>query len=169
MALSAGPRNIGGINFTIPSGSLIEVNGLREVADAIKRTGEPERSKQWKVANREISELVVREARAGASTRLQWRAARTALDPVTTPMGAAVKLSASDFPGALGAEFGADRNQRRYIRGKQGQRKGWNQFKPWRGSEAGSGYFLWPAIRSNTEEIRSKYLDMLERIFNEKG
>lgn len=147
---------------------MIQIDGLKDVSAALKRMQDPEASKSWRVTNRKIAQLVVDEARAGASTRLEWRAARTALDPITTSTGAAVKLSASDFPGALGAEFGADRNQRRFIRGTQGQRKGWNQFKPWRGNDAGAGYFLWPAIRRNSEAIQSEYVEFLLKLFDEK-
>jgi len=148
---------------------MIQIDGIKDVSAALKRMQDPEASKSWRVTNQKIAQLVVDEARAGASTRLEWRTARTALDPITTSTGAAVKLSASDFPGAFGAEFGADRNQRRYVRGKQGQRKGWNQFKPWRGNDAGAGYFLWPAIRRNSDAIQSEYVQFLLRLFDEKG
>jgi hypothetical protein len=55
-----------------------------------------------------------------------------------------------------GAEFGGQR------------RPTTQQFMPWRGSSTGAGYFLWPAVRANSDDIQERYsqalLDALQAI-----
>jgi hypothetical protein len=43
-----------------------------------------------------------------------------------------------------GAEFGSDR---------------FPQFRPWRGNDDGAGYFLWPTVRDDSDEIMERYDD----------
>ena len=64
----------------------------------------------------------------------------------------------------MGAEFGSGRNKLRMLPNEGGDRLGWNQFKPWRGSGQGAGYFLYPAIRDTTPEIVDMYGDAVEQI-----
>jgi hypothetical protein len=45
-----------------------------------------------------------------------------------------------------GAEFGSGR---------------YPQFHPWRGSSTGAGYFLWPTIREESDDITERYADAL--------
>jgi hypothetical protein len=40
-----------------------------------------------------------------------------------------------------------------------GVRVGWNQFKPWLGNKEGAGYFLFPTVRANIDEIIEIYGD----------
>ena len=42
--------------------------------------------------------------------------------------------------------------------------RGWNQFRPWRGNGARAGYWLYPTIRDNIENIGEMYQDELEKI-----
>lgn len=44
---------------------------------------------------------------------------------------------------------------------------GWNQFQPWRGNKAGAGYFLFPTIRRNMNEIIELYGDEMERLLSD--
>lgn len=46
-----------------------------------------------------------------------------------------------------GAEFGA---------------LAYTQFEPWRGSDNGAGYFLWPAVRERNEWIQDRYSEALD-------
>ena len=46
---------------------------------------------------------------------------------------------------------------------------GWNQFKPWRGSDTGAGYFLYPSIREQEDEIVNRYDEMFRKLFDEDG
>jgi hypothetical protein len=148
----------------------IQFSGLPEIRDAIKRLGNVADTAEFKAAGYNVaSKVVIPAARARATSvgRMQVRAAKT-LAPVKTPAGGAVRFGAG-FRGAMGAEFGADRNQRRNTR--DGLQLGWNQFKPWRGSGENAGYFLWPAIRANAEQIIEAFANeldpLLERLFPE--
>ena len=62
---------------------------------------------------------------------------------------AQVSLGGGAYPFAMGAEFGSVR---------------YRQFKPWRGSNADAGYFLYPTIRSmgQSGEIERLYMDAVE-------
>ena len=40
---------------------------------------------------------------------------------------------------------------------------GWNQFNNWRGNKAKAGYFLYPTVRSSTDEIIVKYANEMEQ------
>lgn len=191
----------------------IEATGIKEAIKAAKAVGDVETSKAFKTASIEAAQLVVKGARANASTRQERKAANEALDALVRGGQPAVRLSASKFPGALGAEFGADRNQRRLLKNTGGRatvvrsdatrrrveaqtvqydrfgapmtvgkkaRKlgatpvrvtgtilGWNQFKPWRGNDANAGYFLWPSIRENADDVRELYADLVEKLWSE--
>jgi len=150
-------------------GDMVRMEGFDEARRALKRMEDVDRSREYKAASKEIAELIVREARGNASTRMERRAAQT-LQPVALEAGAAVRLG-KGFPPALGAEFGADRNQRRLGRphGTVAPVTGWNQFKPWKGSDTGAGYFMWPAIRANADEIVNRYTALFDELFDEKG
>ena len=148
----------------------IEFEGFDETRKAIQRLGDIEKSKQFKAAGFEVAQdIVIPAAKAKASTRLERRAAST-LKALKVNTGGAVRLG-EGFPGALGAEFGAYRNQLRQgrPRGRSAQVRGWQQFKPWRGNDAGAGYFLWPAIRENTDEIINRYSEMIEKLWEENN
>jgi hypothetical protein len=45
-----------------------------------------------------------------------------------------------------------------------GRVRGWNQFRPWRGSGSAAGYWLYPAIRAHNDEIVDEYGDAIDRI-----
>lgn len=56
----------------------------------------------------------------------------------------------------FGAEFGG------------GRRPTTHQFSDWRGRAGAAGYFLWPAVRANSDDIRQRYsqalLDALQKV-----
>ncbi len=148
----------------------VRIDGLKEARDALKRMADPEKTRAYKAATADIAEsIVIPKARANADTRMQRRAAAT-LQAVKTDVAAAVRLG-KGFAGSFGAEFGADRNQRRMGRpgGKVAPVQGWNQFQPWRGSDTGAGYFLWPAIREQTPKIINRYAEMFDELFGDDG
>lgn len=147
----------------------IQFEGFDEFKRAAKKIADPEKTREYKVASEAVAALVIDAAQAKVSTRMERRAAAT-LVPVKTSGGGAVRLGGG-FEGAFGAEFGADRNQTRQGRphGTPGRVRGWNQFKAWRGSGTGAGYFLYPSIRENDEEIVNQYDEMFRRLFDEDG
>lgn len=60
-------------------------------------------------------------------------------------------------PAAPGAEFGGQ------------HRPTTMQFKPWRGSGAGAGYFLFPTIRRDNEEITRTWAQSIEDLMKRHG
>ena len=48
-----------------------------------------------------------------------------------------------------------------------GVRIGWNQFKPWLGNREGAGYFLFPTVRRNIDEIIDIYGDGMQKILRD--
>lgn len=147
-----------------------EFEGFDEARRQLAKMGDVDKSRDYKLAGFNIAkDVVIPKARANARTKMQRRAART-LEPVSLAAGGAVRLG-KGFAGALGAEFGADRNQRRMGRphGKVAPVKGWNQFEPWRGNDTGAGYFLWPAIRQQSDEILNRYTALFDELFDENG
>jgi hypothetical protein len=142
----------------------IEVPGLRLFARELKQAGpdlvDELKELNYKVATKVRDAALLRAqgegpmaARAAGSLRAARQAAR-----------AAVFLGNAKTPFALGAEFGSGRNKLRMLPNEGGDRLGWNQFKPWRGSGQGAGYFLYPAIRDTTPEIVDMYGDAVEQI-----
>lgn len=146
----------------------VQFDGFDEFRKRLKAMDDVEKTREYKVASWAIAdEVVIPAAQANASTRMERRAAQT-LVAVKTASGGAVRLGGK-FPGALGAEFGADRNQRRLgrPRGTVAPVTGWQQFKPWRGSDSDAGYFLWPAIREQSDEIVNRYGELFRKLFEE--
>jgi len=127
---------------------MVRMEGFDEARRALKRMEDVDKSRQYKSASKEIAELIVREARGNASTRMERRAAQT-LQPVALEAGAAVRLGRPH--------------------GTVAPVTGWNQFKPWKGSDTGAGYFMWPAIRANADEIVNRYTALFDELFDEDG
>lgn len=140
----------------------IEVEGLNELRRTLKALGDSEGAKEIKAAGKKVAaEIVIPAAKGNASTKLEQRAADT-LKAAAVSTGGGLRFGGG-FAAAFGAEFGAAQGQLRNTR--RGTWRGWNQFKPWRGSGLDAGYFLWPAIRDKTPEIKAEYMDALQKIF----
>ncbi|HRD59382.1 hypothetical protein [uncultured Nocardioides sp.] len=131
------------------------VHGLNEVIARLKAL-ENGSEVAVRVANKEVATTVADGSRSAAS----------ALGGVAAHVAPGIKASAGlksgsvalgDDPAAPGAEFGG------------GRRPTTQQFKPWRGSGSGSGYFLFPTIRLKSERINETYRDALDRIIKEAG
>lgn len=151
----------------------IKVEGLPELRKAVKELGDVATTREFKAAGYDVANEVViprAQSRAGGLGRMYVRAADT-LKAARIATGGGIRLSNADFPGTLGAEFGAMANQLRNTR--SGTIRGWNQFRGWRGSGPGTGYFLWPTIREDSELILDAYNDRIDplvrRLFPEGG
>lgn len=127
----------------------IKVEGLAELQRELRRIG-PESARELRLANKAAAEIVAGEARSRALV-VGGVAAKSA--PSIRPLGqgraAAVKLGGARYPFALGAEFGSIQ---------------YRQFAPWTGSNSGSGYFLYPAIRAKQDDVVDVYDDMLRAL-----
>lgn len=142
----------------------VRVEGLDELRREIRKLDDGKSlTDELKAANKRVGDIVVRRAqqRASALGRMQGAAGAT-LRSASQAARAVVTLGRAGVPFAMGAEFGAGRDQERVTR--RGSVLGWNQFRPWRGSGPGAGYFLWPAVRDSNEDIEQIYGDEIERI-----
>jgi hypothetical protein len=54
-----------------------------------------------------------------------------------------------------GAEYGGNRANTGTPKGHT------TQFNPWRGNKERAGYFLWPAVRANSDDIQERYSQAL--------
>lgn len=96
-----------------------------------------------------IGQLVVDSAasRANALGRMEAKAAKS-LRAGRAKNSASVTIGGASAPFALGAEFGSNR---------------FSQFRPWRGSGKGAGYWLWPAVRAEDRAIERVYEQAIDK------
>lgn len=145
-------------------GASVKVAGLRELRAALRRLDDRSLLKELGSANARIADLVVSKARGNASSAMEQSAAGR-LKASKAVASARVILGGKPYD--MGAEFGAGRNQRRSR--STGSYLGFNQFKPWRGSGGGAGYFLFPAIRDSRDELIEAYAKGIERVWQSNG
>lgn len=140
----------------------VRIEGLKEFRKDLKALG-PEWARELRDLNYETAQKVVVKARANASTK-QERSVAATLKASKLVSGAQASMGGEPY--TLGAEFGAVLNIPRAGKGwKGGTIKGWNQFRPWRGNGMDAGYFLFPAIRAETDDAAmGRYMDRLEDI-----
>ena len=140
----------------------IEVEGLREVLARLNKLG-PDLNREVRVSAKEIAEEEAGRIRsaAGASG-----------DIVSAAVGATVRARSDRLPSIVGG--GARRlNQ---LSGKPrlsevffgaeyggGKRATTRQFRPHKGR---TGYWFWPQIREDQEQILQKWTEGLERVLN---
>lgn len=141
----------------------VKVIGLKEFRKELKKLDDDGFTNELKDVNFDIAELVVRTAqqKAAGKGRLQQTAARS-LKPGRQAARAVVTGGGPKTPFFGGAEFGAGQNVPRNT--QRGTVAGWNQFEPWRGNQSDAGYFLYPAIRDETDKIVDMYGDAIEKI-----
>jgi hypothetical protein len=130
----------------------IVVKGLTELRAALKELKDIEGKKEFKAAGYDIAANVVSPKAKGTAAGLgpMWAKAAETLRPAKIATGGGIRFG-SGFGGAFGAEFGSGK---------------YHQFKPWRGSGAGAGYFLWPTIRDSADEILATYERNLQPLYD---
>lgn len=138
----------------------LEINGLKDLQRELRAVND-KLPKELGNVNHEVAQYVISRSKGRASTPLENRAADT-LSAARNQRVSMVRLGGSRNPEALGAEFGAGHNVLRNT--SRGSMQGWNQFRPWRGSGGGAGYFLFPTIREDTPQIIEMYLDLIDRL-----
>lgn len=131
----------------------VQVHGLDELNRALRALGGREMQANLREAGKEIATDVAADAR-GKAFGLGGVAAHVAPSIAASAgfTSAGVSLGGASHPAAMGAEFGGQ--------GKPTTQ----QFKPWRGSGSTAGYFVYPAIRDNADEIASRYLEAADDI-----
>jgi hypothetical protein len=122
--------------------SAVHVDGLKQLIRDAKRV-DRDLPKTMREQMLPISQKVLRgsQQRAQGLGGVHRHAARRGLRAGATQNTAWIKLAASREPTILGAEFGG------------GRRSTTRQFPPWRGSGSTAGYFVYPTIRSESDNI----------------
>lgn len=135
----------------------VNVEGLRELSRALKDLG-PEFPREMRITNKEVASSVADDARSRAFS-LGGVAAKTAptLKASAGATSAGVAVGGPSAPWGPGAEFGG------------GARPTTQQFKPWRGNGPDAGYFLYPTIRDNAEQIEAQYREALDDLIARVG
>lgn len=134
----------------------IQVTGMREVRAALKRLEDAERSAELKQANVDVAELVIRGARARATSRMQ---SSTAGRMRASRSGTRASVLMGGRPYDMGANFGAHHNVPR--RRSTGSYLGYNQFPPIRRPD----YMLYATIEADSGQIVDFYGDAIEKIW----
>lgn len=132
----------------------VGVEGLGELSRALKELG-PEFPKEMRKVNKTTAEKVAQHARSNALA-LGGVAAKAA-PSVKASAGvksAGVALGGQRYPFAAGAEFGSVR---------------FKQFPIWRGNGSDAGYFLYPAIREDADQIHADYMQALDDLVRRVG
>lgn len=136
---------------------IVDVEGLRELNRALKELG-PQFPKEMRAVNKKAAEEVSGEARAAALAQGGVAAKSASSIKVSAgAMSAGLAVGGSTAPWAVGAEFGG------------GGRPTTQQFKPWRGNGSNAGYFVYPTIRENADEIESTYREGLDELLERVG
>lgn len=132
----------------------IEVHGLAEVSRALKGMDKGF-ARELRGANKDAATTVAGDARSNAYS-IGGVAAHVApsLKASAGATSAAVSGGGPAHPAFGGAEFGSNR---------------FKQFSPWRGNGRMAGYFVYPAIRENEEEIVRTYTEALDRLLIRAG
>lgn len=154
--------------------------GLKETLAGLDHLAKLDAQRSLRKEFKSLSERAEALARTGADTPAEKRAAQS-LKAGSSSTAAFLRYGAG-VPGAMGTEFGAGRDVHRLPRkgspartGRrsshtaQGWMLGWNQFRPWRGSDEMAGYFVWPGIRQAVEEMLPVMQDGIDRVFAGEG
>jgi hypothetical protein len=134
----------------------IRVDGLPELRSALRKV-EAGLPKELSEVGKEVGRFVAEKARSRAYG-LGSVAAKSApsLRAAAAAGGGAVRLGGGGGY-ELGAEFGGQR------------RPTTMQFQPWRGSGSGAGYFLYPSIRDNADQIEQQWTEGVEGLLKRAG
>jgi len=154
-------------------GAGVEVQGMKQFRKDIKKMqagGGPDGRDLLKDANRKVAQHVKdrsenRASAAGKMQHLAWASMKVGNaqnkatltgGAISQPVGRKKKSGPVLF--FSGAEFGAYSNMSRFTTGRGGKSVsylGWGQFKDWKKPGSGNtGYFLFPTMRAETEEIK---------------
>lgn len=135
----------------------VQVHGLNELNRALRELG-PGLQRELKGANLDVARFVADDAESAARS-LGGVAAKAApsIKAAARNVAAGVSFGGSSAPYAMGAEFGG------------GRRSTTQQFKPWRGSGSGAGYFVYPTIRRDAERIEDEYGEAIDDLLRKVG
>lgn len=132
----------------------VVAEGLPELARALKEI-DSSLVKELRKANKSVATFVAADARS-AAVALGGVAAHVApsVKPSAGATYAGVAMGGPGYPMAAGAEFGSYR---------------FKQFQPWRGNGSDAGYFLYPAIRQDSDRIETEYKQAADAVIRKAG
>lgn len=159
------------VNSKRESVAVVGLNDFRRQLARVLQEGGSDGADMLKEANWKVAQLVVEKAqeKAGTLGRMQAKAA-SALKPSRIATKAqVVGTQDARVPFFFGAEFGARQDILRRPRqaagwAGPGRYRGFRQFLPWRGNKGDVGYFLFPAMREHSNEIKEMYGDEIDKI-----
>lgn len=150
------------------AGGFVNVRGLKDLQKALREI-DKQLPRELGTASQKVSQHVVDTAtlKAKALGPLEARAARS-LKAARQQRVAAITFGGARYPEALGAEFGAGQNIPRPVlrHGRQTTARGYNQFRAWRGSSTGAGYFLFPTIRREGDRVVELFDQVLSELID---
>ena len=152
-----------------------DLDDFRKDLQRLVREGGPDGLSLLKAANYRVAEHVrSRAVRRAQGVGPQSAKAATTLRASKAATTARLSLGSSKIPWAEGAEFGSGIGLRRDIGGRNGPNPGigWLQFKAGDGSDLNwkqpgygqTGYWLFPTMRAETEQIKEMYVRELDDI-----
>lgn len=123
----------------------VRVEGLKELRAELRKV---DMHKGLQKAGKKVAEKVAERTRSAASGLggVTVREVPT-IKALASQTRAQVKVGGS--PWSMGSLFGSVR---------------YRQFRPWRGSGPGAGYYLWPQLAEMRDEITDTYADEIERL-----
>jgi hypothetical protein len=148
---------------------VVRIEGLKALQKDL-RDLDQKLPRELRKVNLSVAQMVAEHARGAASSQGGIAAAAAGrLKARAEQRSAAVVLTAgapgTAAGGALGAEFGAGHDSNRSRR--SGQYKGYNQFKMWRGNGPDAGYFMYPTVRADNDQIVDAYLQRVTELLNQ--
>jgi len=138
--------------------SRIDVDGLKQLLRDVRKV-ERDLPKAMRRRLVPVSQMVLRgsQQRAQSLGGIHAHAARRGLRAGATQNTAWVKLLATREPTILGAEFGG------------GRRRTTRQFPQWRGSGRDAGYFVYPTIRVESDDVIRELEDAARDLIRQAG
>jgi hypothetical protein len=138
--------------------SRVDVDGLKQLVRDVRKV-DRDLPKAMRRSLVPVSQSVLRGAQQRASSLggVHAHAARRGLRAGATQNTAWIKLLASREPTILGAEFGG------------GRRPTTRQFPRWRGSGSNAGYFVYPTIRAESDDITRQLEDAVRDLLRTAG
>lgn len=145
-----------------------DLDAFRKDLQRLVREGGPDGLSLLKAANYRVAEHVRTRAvvRAAGVGRQQLKAAQS-MRSSKTATRASLTGGNAKVPFFSGAEFGAGLGIRKNVGGPNGPNPGigWEQFLTWKEPGHGqTGYFLFPTMRAESENIKEMYVRELDEI-----
>jgi hypothetical protein len=136
----------------------VQVDGLNQLLRDVRKV-ERGLPKSMRKALLPVSQNVFAKAkgRATALGGVHRHAVRRGLRAGATQKTAWIKLVGTREPTIFGAEFGG------------GRRKTTRQFPEWRGSGGGAGYFVYPTIRGESDNVAREVEQSVEQLLRQAG